>query len=91
MEVLIALMGIMGFGLSGHAVETCTIDNFREFIFDAEKTDNLIENTNEGCNLQGAHLYNQDIGNAYLKKADLSSAYLVKSVSTMPTSMMPTL
>ena len=81
MRTFITLISLIGFNQSIHAQDTCTIENYQDFIYDSEKTDNLIKETGTGCNLQeinfgGAHLTGADLRKANLTGVNFYNAYL---------------
>ena len=82
-KLILMIVATMSFCFSsnGHKVDTCNaeevnlscnINTYRDFINDEEKTDQLIEETNQGCQLAGA-----DLRGLYLAGADLREANLV--------------
>ena len=57
-------------------IENCNKDNYRNFIFDSEKTTSLIKRTGAGCQLQDNLLENINLENADLRDANLQNAKL---------------
>ena len=52
----------------------CNKDNYPEYIYNQNKTVELIKSTGRGCNLSGAKLGGLTLRGAYLREANLKKA-----------------
>ncbi len=74
---IILLVMAFSFGLSAEALVLCDHTNWRDFVWDPPKVNELIKITGRGCNLEGIDFSGEDLEMAYLRKANLSHSKLV--------------
>lgn len=77
-QVALSIVGALAFGTFSNALasESCHIGNYRDYIFNQTKTEELIRQTGEGCQLPRITLRKANLSGAILIRANLRGAYL---------------
>ena len=77
--IFLSFIFSIAFSDTPNLAPTCYHYNYKAFIHDYEKTKNLIEQTQSGCELYGIDLSHQDLSHSYFLRADLRGAHLSHS------------